>query len=287
MSKRISVSVLFAYFSGLKQSLKAWQIWGVIYVLNFLFTLVVVAPITKLLQDKIGHSLLPAVWKEGFNYTVVNDFLSNYDVSIVAFTQLALIVGILYFFLSVFTAGGVINVFFQGNSGQRFRDFCLGCTRFFWRMLRITFYFLLIHGLVAGLLGFIFFTLSKGFSPDAVESEWEIINAFKLIAPIYLFFAVLVSAWQDFTKIQAVRRDELLLFGVFKEASSFVAQNFLKVLFFYLLNILTLGLFYLIYRYGSLTFTSMNGVFFFGQVLILGRLGIKLWIAAGGIELTD
>ena len=84
-----------------------------------------------------------------------------------------------------------------------------------------------------------------------------------------------------------VQRDENLSVSSFKSATSFVFKNLGRVSLFYLLNLFTLGLFYLFYRCGSLNFTGMNAVFFFGQVLIIGRIGIKIWNAAGGILLTQ
>lgn len=285
MSKTSSTTAIKAYLTGIKNSFSAWKIWALLYFFNIVFTLIVIAPISKLLDEKIGQSLLPEKWQEGFNYTVMHDFLANYDVSVTTFTRLTLVVGLLYLVFSIFTAGGIVAVFLEKNKGNQLRTFWSACSYFFWRILRLTFYFLCIHGLIAGLFGFIFFKAAKGFSPDNIESELVILNAFYWILPMYLFAAIVVSLWQDFTKIQLVKDDQRLFTSSFSAASQFVFTNFGKVLFFYILNLLTLGIFYLIYRSGSLAFTSMNAIFFFGQILVIGRIGIKLWITAGGVEL--
>ncbi len=282
MSEIKSHSAFSAYLAGIKNSFSAWKVWGLLYLLNFLFTLVIIAPLAQYLEKKIGKSPLVEKWADGFNYTVMHDFLANYEVSIAAFTELTIVIAVIYLVFSIFTSGGIIEVFHKNEKSQNLRNFWSGCTYHFWRMLRITIYFLLIHAVVLGLFGFIFSQLI----PDSPDSELQYINPLKIILPLYLIFAFFVAMWQDFTKIIAVQRDENILVGSFKSATGFVFKNLGRVSLFYLLNLLTLGLFYLLYRCGSLNFTGMNIVFFFGQILIIGRIGIKIWNAAGGILLT-
>ena len=282
MSETKSYTAISAYLSGIKDSLSAWKVWGLLYVINFLFTLIIIAPLAQYLEKTIGNSLLVEKWADGFNYTVMHDFLANYEVSIATVTELTLVIGVIYLIFSIFTSGGIIEVFNKNEKERNLRNFWSGCTYYFWRMLRITIYFLLIHAVVAGLFGFIFTQLM----PESPDSELQYINLLKIILPFYLISAFLVAVWQDFTKIIAVQRDESLLIGSFKSSTSFVFKNLGRVSLFYLLNLLTLGVFYIIYRCGSLSFTGMNAVFFFGQILVIGRIGIKVWNAAGGILLT-
>lgn len=266
---------------GIKSSFSAWKIWGLLYVLNFIFTLIVIAPLAQYLEKKIGNSLLVEKWADGFNYTVMHDFLANYEVSIFAFLELTVVIAFIYLIFSVFTAGGIIQVFHARENDKNLRNFWSGCAYYFWRMLRVTLYFLLIHALVLGLFAFIFTQLA----PENPDSELEYISLFNIIFPMYAVVAIIIAMWQDFTKIKVVQKDENILLSSFRSATRFVFSNFKKVGFFYLLNLLTLGLFYLFYRCGSLNFTGMNAVFFFGQILVLGRIGIKIWNAAGGIYL--
>jgi len=222
-------------------------------------------------------------WADGFDYTVMHDFLANYEVSISAFTELTLVIALIYLVFSIFTAGGIIQVFHKKEQEKNLRNFWSGCSYYFWRMLRVTLYFLLIHAVVAGLFGFVFMQLA----PESPDSELQYINLLNIIFPLYLVAAIIVAMWQDFTKIKVVQRDENILVKSFKAATRFVFSNFGKVGLFYLLNLLTLGFIYLLYRGGNLTFTGMNAVFFLGQFLIIGRIGIKLWNATGGMVLMQ
>jgi len=283
VSETKSHSAITAYIAGIKNSLSAWKVWGLLYLINFLFTLIIIAPLAQYLEKKIGNSLLVEKWADGFNYTVMHDFLANYEVSIAAFTELTIVIGVIYLIFSIFTSGGIIEVFNKNEKKNNLRNFWSGCTYYFWRMLRITIYFLLIHAAIAGLFAFIFVQLV----PESPSSELQYINLLKIIFPLYLIFAFLVAMWQDFTKIISVQRDENILINSFRSASSFVFKNLGKLGFFYLLNLLTLGIFYLFYRLGILNFTGMNAVFFFGQVLVIGRIGIKIWNAAGCVLLTE
>lgn len=272
-----------AYLIGLKGSLSAWRVWVLLYLFNLLFTFTVIAPVAQYLEKKIGHSVLVNELSEGFNYTVMHDFLANYEVSIAAFAESALVITVLYFVWSIFAAGGILRVFLRSESGYRLRNFWGGGTYYFWRMARITFYFLLMQAAVLAVFGGIFWLLA----PAEPDSEMQYINLAKIIVPLYMTAAFLTAIWQDFTKILAVRRDEIWLFGTFWATVRFLRKNFGRVFLFSLLNLLTVGLIYLIYRGGSLTFTGMNAVFFFGQILVIGRIGSKLWTAAGGLTLTE
>ncbi len=281
---RINFRTAFTAFTiGVKNAFSAWKMWLLLYVFNLLFAFTVVAPIAQYMEKKIGGSLLVEELAEGFNYTVMHDFLYNYEVSIFAFVELALVVGGLYLLLSVFAAGGMLSVFTNPDRKNYLQKFWSGGARFFWRMLRVTVYFLLIHAAVLAFFGGVFWL----FSPAEVTSELQLINLAKIILPFYVVAALTVALWQDFTKLFVVRRDEKLLFKSFRAATGFVFKNYFPVLLFYLLNLALLGVFYLVYRFGSLTFTGMNAVFFFGQIFIIGRVGVKIWIAAGSVEAVD
>ena len=279
MNKNSLRNAVFSFLKGLKHTCSAWKMWLLLYVFNLVFAGIVIAPIAQYMEKKIGTSLLVRELAEGFNYTVMHDFLANYEVSIFAFAELVLVIGALYLLFTVFVAGGIIAVFMQPEKEEHLRIFWSKGAYFFWRMLRLTLYFLLIHTAVAGLFVFIFLQLA----PDSPTSELQYINLAKIILPLWLFCAFTIAAWQDFTKLFVVHRDEVFLMKSFRRATAFVFKNLLGVLLFYLLNLLLLGVFYLVYRFGSLTFTGMNAVFFFGQIFIIGRVGIKLWVAAGSV----
>lgn len=270
------------YISGLKQSIKSWKIGGSLYLLNLIFALVIVLPISTYLQSTIGNSLLTEALAERFNYTVMHDFLANYQLSISSITELSYIVILLYFVFSIFTAGGIVNTFFIADKAKELQNFWSGCTYFFWKMLRITLYFLLIHGLVLALFLFVFWTYTNGLSPDKLDSEMPIVNALKVLSPVYVFCAVLVSMWQNYVKIKAVELDDKWLFSAFKAGTSFVRQNFWKVCLVYFLNLLTLFVFYAFYRFGAV-FSSLTASLIFGQIWIIGRIGLGLWNVGSGI----
>ncbi len=127
MSETKSYTALSAYIAGIKNSFSAWKVWGLLYLINFLFTLIIIAPIAQYLEKKIGNSLLVEKWADGYNYTVMHDFLANYEVSIAAFTELTVVIALIYLIFSVFTSGGIIEVFHQNEKTHNLRNFWSGC----------------------------------------------------------------------------------------------------------------------------------------------------------------
>ena len=83
---------------------------------------------------------------------------------------------------------------------------------FFWRLLRLTLLFWLLHGLVLGLFLGLFYVVSNGWAPFTLEHEGVLLTNFRWIAPFYLLALGGLFLWQDLSKLALVRDDQRSVF---------------------------------------------------------------------------
>jgi hypothetical protein len=132
-----------------------------------------------------------------------------------------------------------------------------------------------------GIFGVLLYYVKFQGGLDAVKSEVEMINAVKIILPIYLIVASFFFMVQDYAKIHVVEKDPNWLFFPFWRSFSFVCKNFLKVYPLYLLNVFTFALVFIAFWYFRFsnnmdTVATLALTFALGQTFIFGRIGTKM-----------
>ena len=129
----------------------------------------------------------------GFNYKFLADFLYKFDPSLsLIYDQSLWIIG-LFFLLNIFLIGGIVYVFKNAPERLSFSDFWRGCSQYFWRFFRLSAYFLVAQAALLWVFVTIFQSIAKDFSILELYSEFNFINAFKYMLPIYLVLAVIIS----------------------------------------------------------------------------------------------
>ena len=171
------MNFFIAYFKGIWLSLQKIRMWILLYLINFVFALLAAIPMSNLLEEKISRSLAPNRLLPGFDYTVFQDFMNEYgDIYSAIFGQSQLIV-FFYFFLSVFLVGGILKILKNNRDRFNFQSFWSGCTFYFWRMLRLTVYFLIVHVVILSIFVVLVYYGKFEGGLAGVESEAEWINA--------------------------------------------------------------------------------------------------------------
>lgn len=266
---------------GFLQLFQYKRIWLKLYLLTFALAAFVAYPLKTYLEDKVGHSLMVKDMMEGFNYTFYTDFMNHYGDGISPILNQSSLVIILYVLLLIFLMGGIINTFLQREEKYNRTLFWGNCANYFWRIFRLTIYFLLIHGFVLGIFLWIYTLITKGLSPTNLESEGIIFVAMKYMTPIYILFASFFFMWQDYTKISLVKNNDKLIYPAMKNAFVFIIKNFRKTFGLYLINMFLLALVLIINYFITAAFeiraTSTIFIsFFISQLLVIIRLGLKL-----------
>lgn len=272
-----------AYLSGLKTTIGKSKLWLLLYALNFLFALALAFPLSGFLGDKLGPTLAADKFLEGFNFTIANDFMNQHGEVIGLVLNQSLVATILYLLLSVFLVGGILTIFKTKNEGFQFANFWSGCSIYFWRMLRLTVYFLIAQIILLALFFMLFSTLTAG-GLERFQNESEIFQRGLILLPFYLFFATVFFMAHDYAKIQVVHTSNNWLFTPIKKAFSFILKNFKSTFLLYLLNLLTFGILFFLYL--NLDFSnSIFLTFLIGQFFVISRIGTKLLNLASATDL--
>lgn len=270
-----------AYFKGIWLAIRKIKMWILLYLINFIFAMIAAIPLSNLLQEKLGRSLATERLLPDFDYTVYKDFMNEYGDAFSIIMGQSRLIFIFYFFLSIFLVGGILKIFNHHKNRFNFQAFWGGCTFYFWRMLRLTIYFSIIHIIILSVFGVLIYYGKFQGGLDAVQSEVEMINAVKYMLPIYLIVASIFFMIQDYAKIHVVHKDPNWLFFPFWRSFSIVFGNFFKTFPLYLLNVLTFAIIFSAFWYFRSSTNMENSgaialTFVVGQAFIFGRIGTKL-----------
>ena len=275
------MNFFIAYFKGIWLALRKLKMWLLLYFINLVFAILAAIPMSNLIQEKTGRSLALERMLPDFDYTIYQDFMNEYDDAVSVIMGQSRLIFVFYFFLSIFLVGGILSILKNHSEKFKFRAFWKGCTVYFWRMLRLTFYFLFIQGIILAAFSALIYYSKFHEGLDAVGSEAEMINAVKYMLPIYLIVASVFFLIQDYAKIHVVHKKPNWLFFPFWRSFSIVFNNFLKTYPLYLLNILTFALIFSTFWYFRLSNNMDNSgavalTFALGQAFVFARIGTKL-----------
>jgi hypothetical protein len=272
-------------FKALRKGIQqTWQYQPMVlflYLLTFLLAVFVAYPLKSLLESTVGHSMMISDLIKGFDYTFLNDFKNAYGAGFLPIINQSITVLVLYLLLFIFVTGGILATFIQQPPKYNRSIFWGQSAEFFWRTLRLTFYFIIIHSLVFAIFAFIFYTSSNGLSPFTLENEGTIAFNFKFVAPAYVLVAAFFFMWQDYTKVFLVDQDKAWVFQSLWPAFKFIIKNFRKTYGLYLLNLaLWVSIIGINYSISTLIeFKSSAAIlpsFLISQIFVLFRLSLKL-----------
>ena len=272
---------------------KVWEnkrMWILLYLLNFVFALLSAGPFSDFLKKTVGETLATSQMLDGFDYTFISDFMREYGEGFSVILNLSLGIVLLYFFFSVFWMGGILSILKNKNTKFQVQFFLQSSAYFFWRLVRLTFYFILIQVAIFG--SFAFVLIKMGISPFEVESEVKIISTMKFMLPIYLLIATVFFMIQDYAKVHIIHHRTGLITQPIREAFRFVYKNFKKCFGLYLLNLLTFLVFFGAYWLVSNCFNSNTDstivlLFFIGQAFVFARIAVKLVNLGSAIALYE
>jgi len=278
---------MLAYLQGWKTTWNNKRLLGIWYVFTFCLALLTAIPFSGFLSKTIGNSLAANELLNEFNYTIISDFLNEYGKGLFPIFNQSIGMLLLFFVGAIFLMGGVLNVFKNQGIHYRAANFWEGSAKYFWRLLRLSIYFLLIHTALLLVFVLILFAQAEGFNPFKAQSEMVFINAIRYVGVIYLFFAVIVAMIHDYAKIHVIHQEIFLMTRPIVETLGLVFKNFIPFFFLFLLNLLTLALFVWLYTIISnkIPNETIWLAFLIGQLFVLLRITLKLVNLAGAFYL--
>lgn len=199
------MTIFTAFKSGAKQSLKYWRISIILYVGLLVSALLGALPWRNLLSSQVSQSLMIGDLVDGFNYTFINDFIQNYGAGVSPVLNMSLLSVVVFLVIYLFLSAGALGTIFKQPERFDRQLFWGSAGQYFWRLLRLTLFFLILHGVLLAFFGWIYWKVTKGLSPQALEQEGIITACLRWLIPLYLFAVSFLLIWQDYAKIQLVK----------------------------------------------------------------------------------
>jgi len=270
-----------AYIKGWLFLFKNWKMCLILYAFNIGFAAVAAFPLNNYLQSTVAHTLSIQESLKGFNYAIISDFLNEYGTGLAVVFNQSLVVLFLFLLVSIFLTGGILNVIKYYPSRFENGLFWQGCIKYFWRLFRLTAYFLIAQGLLLFMAFKVYTFITGGLNFFELESDKQLLDAFKIVFPVYLFLVMLLFLMQDYIKIHIVHQEKFLLTRTIFQGVALVFKNFFPFILLYLFNLATFLIFFAAYWFISNTFqTETLGiiilVFAISQISIIARIGCRL-----------
>ncbi len=300
---------------GFRKTRQVPRLILLLFLLNFLFSLILAVPMYHSLRDSFGNSLVSETMLESFDYLWWEEYrdqseglektftpavigqgslLINLE-NLVRMTFLSLppavlMFGLLYILFHAFLAGGVLTVLNQEHPVFKLKKFFHGAGNFFLPfagyMLLFWFFLFSLAGPLRGFLDDVLNRIARTASSEIFPFVLELVfSAFVLF--LILFFHMIF----DYARIKTVQNKNKAVFKNTLSAFQFVFKNpgttvgLYAVIFF--AGILFSGLYILtssLIIQNNLFWISVG--FLVQQIFIAGIIWIRCWLYAGESELN-
>ena len=270
-----------AFLQTCRSARLLWLLYGVTLILSLLVAL----PFYRTFKVEAQNSLAFLNLLAGFDYTVFSDFMHRSGRTIAPLLSVGRWLGMLYVFLSVFFAGGILAWFAQFSALRSSDSFSAGlfwqaCSHYigrFSRLFGVTLLFVLIGGgiwLVAGTL--VGVALSGTFTE---RGQFWIGITFFILSVLTATFLLCIG---DYAKVLMVGEDEPNAFRAFGRAGRLVLQNVGKTYgIYWMLILIGTGLFGIYFLIDEAILMSnwltILIMFIVQQALIFARVSLKVW----------
>ena len=278
------------FIQGLRLASRKRTLAARLWALNFLFSLMAVAPLAFLIHGHLAHSFSGQRLLQKLDILWLGDFIYRYMDAAPAFTGLALLAAILYLLMSVFLNGGVIGCLNRLEARTTLADFFHDCGLYFWRFFRLFLLSIPVYLLVMGVFFRMLIAALRIFERRAT-TEWPALIFSNARILILVLLLGLVSMFFDYVKIGMVTGARKKVLKEAWRALTFVGRRFAKAWGLYLLSGLVFVMLTLIYleiaRVLPKNLPLLVLLFFLWQQLyILGRQASKLLFFATELELV-
>ena len=281
------MTILKDYLSGLRLASRSLKMTTMIYVINLLFALALAIPFYGVITNAAHGSLQVNKLLEGFNYTAMQEFMDSTKGSISLLFKEGIWLAILYLLLSIFMAGGILKTLDNGANFKG-KEFFANGSKFFFRFLRLTLYFILIHVLVI-LIIYLPLSLIMGALAKNAESEKALFYAAITGGGLYILIFIYLLIVAHYTRFMIITEDSTKVLKKIWTSVKFVSRKFFSTYPLYLLLLANLVLLILVYKFLSGVVGMTSGftifiMFLLQQIFIWSRIWLKIWFYSSQLE---
>ena len=279
------MNVIQSYRNGISKALASPWLVATLFGFNFLFAVLISFPLRSLILNNAGYAITLKESLGKFDFIFIGDFINQFGDLLNVYLNQSLFVIIVFIVFNLFLLGGILNVVIHHNGSFSGRNFWSGSGHYFWRQLRLSIYFGLLHLIV--LVIFFYLFAGQGLNPLKMESDVGIIRRLEWMGPLFLLIHLMIKMVYDFAKVFVVREDENLMLNPIMKCIDWIKNYFFKSLGLFFLNLLiisTLAMLFFLLK-STLGHTSILLIFILTQIYLATRIILRIGYY-GGIDLV-
>lgn len=263
-----------------------WKMVLTVFIVNLSLGLILAAPLYKVFQSEANGSLEFNKLIDGFDLTVIIDFLSKSGKALPKFWLLGFVLSLLYLVLNIFFAGGILSQFaLRGTFTFSLKEFLKNSAQHFGKFL-LVFLIELVALLGVCIISFIFLGVSMVASDGSTEPVQMVWLTPSLLISGFLFTVVLNIG--NYAKVILFKNLSLNVWLGFWKATNYIFQNF-KTMRIYWAIVLVAAILVLVYLFlesaiGMNSAFKIFVLFIIQQAFVFGRVFMKMWMLSGAFE---
>lgn len=250
-----------------------------LWLINFIFSVVVVTPIYFLLNKDFSRSMMADELAKGVDLLLLGDMVYKHQRLYPALLGWLLIPGILFGLLYIFLSGGIIGRIRAQDEKVNVSDFLADCGKYFFRFFRVFVISIVGYIVVFGLIFRAFSALFKLWSQNA-SSQWGVVISSNLEFLIMVLLFTIVRMFFDYVKVRLVIEESRKTIRATLLNIGFIAKRFFRAWLLYLLAGVITVIFAVIYfavyqpmpKMGFLLIVA----FIWQQIYMLSRMWTKI-----------
>ncbi|MFQ5491713.1 MAG: hypothetical protein ACE5GE_13425 [Phycisphaerae bacterium] len=274
----MALSVWQAFREGNGRVSRRKRLWLGLYALNLLFAAVIIYPF-RTLVSRLAKTDLANDFISGFQFDAFIDFWNRNTYEFHALGYLALGLGGLYLLMHVFLSGGIVATL-ADDRRLTSRRFFNRCGRFFWRFVRLFLLFLIVLAAIGAAYKFGLQEWIDDHKNNATTGREAILWRALGLGILGLALTLVLIVF-DYARIRTVIDGRRSMIRAVWASGLFCLRRMFSTGPLFGLNLLIVGALFAIYLlfenlFSNASNTSMIGLFVVQQVLVLGRIWMKL-----------
>jgi len=282
------MNIFQAYLHGFKTAFQSKKMITFLYMVIFILAIIVTIPFLSSLKAAAGNSTATSQLTSDFNFTVIQEIFINKAFSFPTHMKQAVWIMVLFVFLSIFLTGGILDNLKARMVPFKTGAFLHGSAHYFIRFLKLSFYMLGVHLLVALIIYIPFAVIISGDLSTTATEKW-FFQVFLVFFCIHMILAIFLIIVTDYTRFRIVEEDTNRVLKSLWMSVRYVTGKFFFTYGLYLmLLVLPIVLFYVLFLL-SKTVTATNGlmilvVFVLQQIFIWMRMALRVWTFSSQFE---
>lgn len=269
------MKAILAYTKSWKSVAKYRFVILFLFLANVIFTFIVTSPFTIYFRTKFQFTTALDSYS-GYDVNAIFEFLNNYGQALEPLNTLIVLSVIAFFIFGIYANAAILYAVMSKNKIVALRPFWNGGLNFFWKILRVSVYYLFSIVLLLVIAWRIL--LAVGINILEVPDDIALIRRFRIAIIICIFFAAIFSTVKQYAKIFIAIDKKPLISASILKSGKFVLRFFLNTMLLYVCNIVVMiGVFllYVVLR-NAIDVNSWVILFLLGQLLLLYKITARV-----------